>query len=89
MLLLLFEEEFNTRFVSNDLTLFNIYSDVLTSMSTRTLEMNMNIILRASSSSNERAKQPFSLHSSTAKQHVKDSTQQIAQNDTNQNTKQH
>ncbi len=58
------------------MTLFlNILAwDVLTSMSTRTLEMNMNIILRASSSSNERARQPFSLHSSTADAQVKDST---------------
>jgi len=42
--------------------------------------MKMNIILRASSSSNERAKQPFSLQSSTAKQHVKDSNHQMVQN---------
>src|SRR4029434_7180534 len=38
----------------------------LTSTSTRTLPMRMKVMLKASSSSSDSARQPFSLHSSTA-----------------------
>lgn len=59
--------------ITSDLITVLECNGCVTSIRTRTLAINTNAMLNAKSSSNDKARQPFSLHSSTAKRYVKDS----------------